>query len=407
MRIGYLSRILPTISETFVINEMRALSKRGVTVVPFSVHPPEDGEFQENARDIFEQTQAISVKSDPLFWLAPLLTLLLHPILFFSTLFRYVLAPRLSLGSRFRAKMQFLAACRAQQLFRKTGIDHIHAHFANIAAGIAMMGSRMAGISFSFTGHSYGLFVDNMLLNEKIRDAAFMATVSHFNIDHLQKTYPASKDKPAVLVRCSVDGSLFSPQARKKAPDPVVVGVGRLLELKGFMHLVRACAQLRESHPRLKCYIIGDGPQRRELEELIAELGAEQQVTLTGALMQEEVQQYLNQAWVFALPACQREHADNLPVALMESLAMEIPTISTRLRAIPELIHDHETGLLIDQDSVDQLAEAIDRLITDPELAERLARAGRDLVLREFSAEASAEVLQQQFELHITGKQEN
>lgn len=405
MKVGYISRLLPALSETFVTTEMKALEKRGLSIVPFSVHKPEEGSFQENARPVFERVNTVNKPWNPLFWLSHVMMMFSRPGGYFGALSRYVFSPDVPAKERLRLLKQFMLAPYLARLLRKEGIEHIHAHFAHIAAAVAMMAAHIAGISFSFTVHAYGLFADNLLLAEKVRDAAFIASVSRYNINYLAEHYPESTGKDVPLVRCGIDARVFTPSERTPAEYPLIVSVGRLVPMKGFASLINACSLISDRIPGLRCEIAGDGPLREQLQHQIDDNGLSDVVILRGKLMQEDIRDMLNAAWVFALPSCIRESSDNLPVVLMESLAMEIPTISTRVRAIPELIINEKTGLLVDPDDTGQLADALERMISDRSMAARLAGQGRRHLLENFSADRSAATLHERFEKAVKAGQ--
>jgi colanic acid/amylovoran biosynthesis glycosyltransferase len=398
MRVGYLSRVLPALSETFVISEIVALRSTGVEIVPFSVHAPKKGDFQDNAQTIFEETTVINDPSRFGFWVSNLLAIFTNFFRYFSTLYCYVILPKLSVKNRLRAFTQFLVAAEAARLFKKEKVTIIHAHFAHIATGIAMMAAKLINIPYSFTIHAYGLFRDNMLLSEKLRDAAFVATVSNYNINYIEEHYPDTDIGKIHLVRCTVNSVAFTPEKKVKSEEQIISSVGRLVPMKCFDVLLEACAILKPDFDNLVCNIIGDGPLREHLEMRVKELGLENVVIMHGKLMQEDIIEILNKTSVFTLPACIRETSDNLPVVLMESLAMEIPTVSTNIRAIPELIIDGKTGKLIEPDDARELAAAIKLLLLEPQQAEKLGKQGRVHVMEQFNAKPNAKILKGLFE---------
>ncbi len=157
------------------------------------------------------------------------------------------------------------------------------------------------------------------------------------------------------------------------------------METKGFHVLVEACARLRDRGLPCQCLIIGDGPEAGRLRKLINDFGVTDRVVLKGKLPPAELMPYYRRADVLAMPACIRnQDADGIPTVLIEAMAMEIPVVATRVSGIPELVVDGETGLLVAPDDAAALAEALARLLRDQDLARRLARAGRDLVVSQY-----------------------
>ncbi len=115
----------------------------------------------------------------------------------------------------------------------------------------------LAGISFSFTAHAYDIFIDQQLLPEKLTTAAFVACISRFNLHYLQQRYAAAAGARLRLVRNGVDPQRFSPWSGSN-DCPTVIGVGRLMETKGFHILVEAMARLREQGRDVYCIIAGE-----------------------------------------------------------------------------------------------------------------------------------------------------
>jgi colanic acid/amylovoran biosynthesis glycosyltransferase len=393
--IAYVGRILPALSETFVTREIQALQEAGLDVASFSLFKPRPGELHPEQMPIATETCHIFRPLNPLFWLLHLWYMVTAPAAYFPLLWRYFLLPRRGLRKHFRLVGQFLMAPYAAWRMNRRGVGHIHAHFANSPTGIAMMAARLLGIGFSFTAHSFDIFIENAELEEKIRRAEFVVTVSRYNRDYLYEQYSDACAGTAIhVIRCGLDIDRFQPHTRPRNEPPAILSIGRLIDLKGFDLLIRAVALLKERGTKVFCRIVGEGPERHRLEQLRAELGLEKQVELSGALFQETVMKAYRAADLFVLPCVERGgDADNLPVVLIEALAFAIPTISTRLRAIPELIIDGETGLLVPPDDAEALVDAIQSLIDDPDRAAKLAETGRELVRKEFDVHKTAEML--------------
>jgi glycosyltransferase involved in cell wall biosynthesis len=155
---------------------------------------------------------------------------------------------------------------------------------------------------------------------------------------------------------------------------------------KGYDTLLRALALLpcdldwRFRH-------VGGGGEREGLQSLAAELGIADRVSWLGARAQDEVLPLYRQAGIFVLAsriACDGDR-DGLPNVLMEAQSQGVACISTRVSAIPELIRDGETGLLVPPDDPPALAAALERLLRSPGLRDALAQAGAARVHAEFS----------------------
>ena len=392
--IGYLARILPVLSETFVVREIAALRCLGLAVRPFSLYHPEAGVVHPEAPALINEVEVLVRPLHPLFFLSHLIYLVHHPARYFGCLWRYVWASGEPLGRRLRSLAHFSAAPFAALRLRRAGVTHLHAHFANTAASIAMMAAFLEGISFSFTAHAYDLFVDDILLPAKLSAASFVVTISEFNASYLRERYPEAASADLPIIHCGVDPDMYFPRPRPTHSPACILAVGRLVFKKGFHVLIEACALLRDKGVRARCLIVGDGEEATRLHNLAAGLDLSAQVLLAGTLLPADLLEYYAEADVFVMPSCKSGNdRDGIPTVLIEAMAMEVPVVSTRLSGIPELVRHGETGLLVAPDDPAGLAEAIARLLSDPALAERLGKAARELVIRDFNIHSSARML--------------
>ena len=406
--LAYLGRILPVISETFVVREIVALRRLGLSVQVFSLHPPETGVCHPEAPDLAREVKVLIQPLNPLFWLTHLWFALRFPGRYFHCLAAYVLTADEPYKSRRRCLSYFMVAPFAAWRLRRAGIQHLHAHFANAPASVALMAAALAGISFSFTAHAYDIFIDKLLLPAKLAAAAFVACESRYNRRYLQEQYPKARLEHLEVVRSGLDTARFCPHPHPQGIPPGIIAVGRLVETKGFHVLVEACARLRDQGLPCQCLIIGEGPEAGRLQALINDFGINDRVVLKGKLQPAALMPYFRRADVLAMPSCVRnQDADGIPNVLTEAMAMGIPVVATRVSGIPELVVDGETGLLVAPDDVAALTAALARLLRDQDLARRLAGAGRDLVVSQYSVETSARQLCGLFAAAIEANQEN
>lgn len=390
-RIAYLAQTFPGL--TTVYREVIALRKKGADVHSFATWKTPTANTSVEARDLAAQTFYIF----PINWLsflkAHLGYLLFRPFAYLGALIFVSTRPDQSLIKWWRTFLHFLEAVYLAQEIEKKGIRHIHVHFAGNAATLALVVQRLTGIPYSFTAHAYDIFLDQVILKEKIEGAQFIVAISEYNKRFLVDFAgdPTVADKIQVI-HSGIPIDDFSPAGKEPSTvknPPLILSVGRLVEKKGFPVLIRACGQLRDRGYRLRCVIIGTGPDQEALQSLIGELDLEGIVALPGWLDQSQVRAYLVESTLFALPCviASDKDRDGIPAVLMEAMAMEKPCVSTLVSGIPELIEDGRSGLLVpEQDSL-ALAAALARLLDDPEFAARLGRAGREKVNREFNVD--------------------
>jgi glycosyltransferase involved in cell wall biosynthesis len=200
------------------------------------------------------------------------------------------------------------------------------------------------------------------------------------------------------VIRCGVPIERFPFQSRAGRASGEglrIVSVGRLVDYKGFDVLIRACAILRREGMRLRCVIVGEGPERERIERLAADPDLDGAVQLQGARPQHEVIDLLSKADLFALACLPGRDGlqDGIPIVLMEAMALGVPVVSTRLSGIPELVKDGSTGLLVPPNDPVGLAAAIKRLHEDRALAARLGLQARDLIEKEYDLARSVSLL--------------
>jgi len=165
----------------------------------------------------------------------------------------------------------------------------------------------------------------------------------------------------------------------------LVGAVGRLSPEKGFEVLVAAAKIVVQQIPGVKFVIVGDGPERKKLEQLTRECGMEGKLFWAG---RRDDMAGVYASWDIQVQPSLKE---GLPMTILEGLAAGKPIVATRVGAVEAVISDAETGLLVNPGSADEIARAVTRLIQDPSLRIRLGRAGRARVEASFSARAMTE----------------
>jgi glycosyltransferase involved in cell wall biosynthesis len=249
---------------------------------------------------------------------------------------------------------------------------------------------QLFGITYSFTGHANDIFCDTdypVTNADLARDATFIVTETDYARRWMEQRYPFTKGR-VFRVFNGIDPTGFYPR-KQNGTVPRIVSVGRYVEKKGFDILIDACAILRDRGIEFSCDLIGGGPLEEVLKRLVNDRGVHQQVRILGPRSQDEVRKELASAQVFAL-ACQQDGeggSDNLPTVIAEAMFTGVPCISTTIAGVPEMIEDGVNGLLVPPRNAAALADGLERLISDRELAERLAQAGLATAKERFSIE--------------------
>ena len=396
VRLAYLFSRYPVVSQTFCDTEILALEKLGVELELYSIYPPPTS---------FRHGHAARMKAEIRY--APPSTILKlgeetaklrgrWPAELIATHDRRY-------GKEYKAALRARNALYFADLFLARGLTHFHVHFANRAAHTAIFIKVLSGIPFSISTHGQDFMSDlgnDDLLREICREAAFVANETEFSKGLVRARCPASESK-LLRVFNGMDLSNFDgAKADVKNAIPRILSIGRLIEFKGFHHLIAACAELTKRGLAFECEIIGEGPWRPQLEAQIAGANLGERVRLLGALPQEEVLRKLRASDIFALPCVVDRNgaSDVFPTVILEAMASAKPVVSTRLAGVPEQIEDGKTGLLVTSGDDAAFAGALARLVTSPELRRSLGAAARDRIENEFAVDRTVLPLKMAFE---------
>jgi glycosyltransferase involved in cell wall biosynthesis len=266
-----------------------------------------------------------------------------------------------------------------------------------------MVAAMLTDIPFSFRSHTSP---NGQLMAEKVRRAQFIVSASLYDKRVLVHWCGEAMADKIYVNRLGVPLDRYAPRSRAavrrgalQSDPPLILSVGTLIPEKGFEYVIRACRVLADRGVRSRCLIVGDGPDRGKLEALVGWLNLNDLVTLATYKPQEELRALFEEAAVFTLPCIfpLNGNVDVIPLVLQEAMAMSRPVVSTPISGIPELIRHGENGLLAPEKDHEALADALERLLTDQEMAERLGMAARDTIVQRFdvarNGAALAEIL--------------
>ena len=318
IRVGYVMKMYPRFSETFIVNEILAHEAAGLDVDVFSLRSPNDGRFHESLAKVCAAVNYLPGKSAKatLFWEQIAKACNTFPD-----------AWSLLEDTTYEVAGDVYQALHLAQAVHERGITHLHAHFGNIAATTARIAAKLNNIPYSFTAHAKDIFHESVVADDmrrKLSDAKACVTVSDFNVKFLNQCY-GDAARNVRRIYNGMDLSRFtyaSPAERSRE----IISVGRLVEKKGFPVLLQACNILAQAGTDFHCTIVGKGDYEQLLRDQIAKLGLAQQVTLLGARSQGSVMQLVQNAAVFAAPCIVGNdgNRDGLPTVLLEALALAL-----------------------------------------------------------------------------------
>ena len=301
----------------------------------------------------------------------------------------------------------FLNALALRRVLARWRPEVLNAHYASGYGTTAAL-SGFAPTLLSVWGSDvhdfpYESALKGRLLRWNLRRATALASTSQAMARQVRRLVPERSDEIA-LTPFGVDLALFAPKRAPapREPGPLTIGIVKTLAPKyGVDLLLRAFAgltsdaELQALGDGCRLLIVGDGPQRSELEALARELGIAAQTTFAGAVAHPEVPAWLHRLDVYAAPS--RLDSESFGVAVIEASACALPVVVSDAGGLPEVVRDGETGLVVPRDDVPALQAALKRLVLDPALRERLGRNGRAHVEREYEWGHCVDLMEQAY----------
>ena len=389
LRIGYLLRMYPRFSQTFIVNEILELEQQGVEIGIASLRRCNEGRFHDSVCRV--NAVADYIPERILGGLGK--TFRVHKDQARRAFSAYMRTAAGTLFTRSIDWIDFIQAAHVLRWARKNRINHLHVHFGTNEATVAMLAHAIGGLSYSLTLHAFDIFRNNVnraLLARKINMSRFTITVSEYNRRWMIQNLPGVSEKRIRVNYNGIDLSRFKASDQPRELH-TIFSVGRLIEKKGYINLVRAVGRLRDEGLSVRCKIAGDGVEKRRLIDEISRLGLKEQVALVGPVKQQDVREIMQTSSCFALPCVRAKdgNVDALPTVLLESLASGCPTVSTRISGVPEILEHRVSGLLVEPDDDKALAGALRDVLTDRALAATLAIGGRRRAEQRFDIRAN------------------
>lgn len=389
MRIAFIVKYFPILSETFIVNQIVGLISRGHEVDIYSCDVDDTSKVQPNVEkyQLLDRTYYLPSAPQNLLWrslkgMGLLLTnvdkeplRLLRSLNFFK------------LGKPAASLRLLYTAIPA---LGKEPYDIIHCQFgtlSNWGMWFRKINSPAAKLIVSFRGFDISQEIHQQgdrVYNRIFAEADFFLTNCEFFKQRLLKL--GCDEKKLVVHYSGIDCNQFFYTPRLPTDGKVQIATtGRLVEKKGIEYTIRAVAKLA-NHYNIEYNIIGDGPLLEELQQLIQELNVSNIVKLLGKKTSSEIIQILNTAHIFIAPSVTASNGNqDAPInVLKEAMCLGLPVISTFHGGIPELVQDGVSGFLVPERDADALAQKLSYLLEHPEIWNSMAQAGRAYVEKYF-----------------------
>jgi len=378
---GYVLKMFPRFSETFILSEILELERRGRRIHVVSLTRPDDGRFHA---DVSRVRAAVGYLPDHL-RCAPLRFAAAHLRVATRAPGAYLHTLMQTLRHRGETWRAFVCAPLVAEALVAAGCRRIHAHFANLPAITAMFASTLCGLPYSFTAHAKDIFLHDRseaLLRDLMRGASRVITVSDFNHDYLRRVAgPVDVNGRLIRIYNGIDLEQVRPAAElgSAGEPPLILAVGRLVEKKGFADLIDACAILRLRRVPFRCRIVGKGPLADELAACVRRHDLGSRVELVGPEPRESVMRSLERAALLAVPCVigRDGNRDGLPTVILEAMAAGRPVVATAVTGIPEAVLDGTTGRVVEPGDTTAFVEALRELLLDDVRRARMGRSAR------------------------------
>lgn len=393
MKVAFLVGPFPSLSETFILNQITGLIDRGHEVHVYG-WPSEDEQVHEDIRryDLMERTRVAPAFPESR------VERVVKALRFFGQLIRTDLRALHALNvvryGRIAASLRFLYAS-ARHVNGTHHYDVAHCHFA--PNGIIGIGLRDAGLlrarRIVTTFHGRDVHVGLPKFAPRVRRRLFdqcdgFTVNSDYTARSVVDLGGRETDICKLPVGLEVDRFDFQKRTRTSGESVRVLTVGRLVEKKGIEYAIRAIAQLSDDID-VTYRIVGGGPLRDELERLTRRLGVTSRVTFLGALSHTRVREQYRWAHLFTLPSVIASSGDKegQGLVLQEAQACGLPVVATRHNGFPDSVREEESALLVPERDPCALAQALRQLVQQEERWPEMGTAGRSFVEQNFDIE--------------------
>ncbi len=293
----------------------------------------------------------------------------------------------------------FLCGVHLAPILKRRGIDCLYAPWPRGTATAARTVRKLTGIPYVVTVRANNLLPADADLVDKMRDAALVRTNNKADKKRILALAPETKVE--VIYNC------LTLHADRAAPVPMsapvrLLAAGRFDVTKGFDVLIKALALLKQRGIACRLTLVGGGGKimglgsmDSSLHQLCHDLDLENDVSFPGLLSHDAFPDILCSHDIFAAPCVVASdgQCDGIPNTLIEAMSFGLPVVASDVNAIPEIVHNRETGLLVPQRDPAALADAVAALVADPDTARRYGAAAAALASTLFAPEQNGALL--------------
>ena len=400
-RIAYLVSQYPAVNHTYILREICELRRLGWDIDVASIRPDTRLVSQLTAEERDERSRTWYVTTQGLSGAvrAHLVGMTTQTRSYIRGMLGALRLGGIDVSKAVRNLFYFTEALIVGQWMRSHDCSHIHIHFAST---VGLLLAKTFPVTISIAIHGPAEFEEpaSFHLREKIEASTFVCAISDYGRSQLMKAANPEQWEKLETIALGIDPDVFTPSSKSSFEHGSfgIISVGRLSPEKAQRILIDAVARLVKEGRRVRLRLVGEGPDRLNLETHIVACGLSDTVSLEGGLNQDQLKALYRESDAFALAS----FAEGVPVVLMEAMAMEIPCVATWITGVPELIQDGIDGLLVAPSDVGQLSRAIARLMDDPDLRSRIAKSGRCKVIQQYNLSKNTALLAKVFERRVS-----
>ena len=397
-KILYVVSRFPNVSTTFTAHEMAQVATLGIAVHVATVWKESEGNAPHEVEKPFLANRITLDLRQPSLWRKAFRAVWHRPSVV-GVLWQLVWGHRVSVNALLKVFANLPKGLALGMWASQNGVELIHAHFLTSPTSVALIAAHVADLPYTTTIHAIDIFATsaatvNGAVVYKAERAAFNIVISDFNRRYMLNRWHGLNARLDVLYN-GIDLSLFRYSVHRFHTPIRILTNGRLSEKKGHGYLIEAVASLLQQGYAVTLGIIGAGELEAELRQQVATLQVEGHITFLGTMPQHDVVRHMEQADIFALACVVASNGDmdGLPTVLIESLAMGIPTLSTQISGIPELLQDGITGHCVLPHDVPALTNALAWMIDHPDECAKMAQDGRAWVEAHFNKQTNGQTL--------------
>ena len=379
LKLAVLVRMFPNIVQTYVLNHIMAMKDSGIDTLIVAENNPQQNEIHPRVikNKLVEETLYIDTEK------ASLIKQLLSTSIFSTNYLRAILKIFFSTIWQHHGVIYGIKTLARLSLPSRNDIDIIHSHSLFCSYDYLFM-KEVFGVPITTTFH--GLVPQNikMLDSKKIKAVLNAGDVFFVNTKFARKQLTdlgCNNEKIHIIPQSTNTQDFpFVPRKIVANNDIIILSVGRLSIEKGFHIAIQAIAKLVQTYPDIKYHIVGGGPEENALTKLINDLDLQEHVKIFGAISTEKLLAHYSGAHIFVLPSIDFRdgtHTETQGVVLQEAQSSGLPIVASKTGGIPEIIVDDKTGLLFDEENVEQLSLKISAIINDPNIYHALHLQGR------------------------------